>query len=121
MRPPQDLRSLAARIKAAQAPEITAMRGWLKDWGEPTGMGHMDHGMPGMMSAEDMGRLKQAKGAAFDERFVRMMIAHYEGAIQMAGTEPAQGRDAGARKPARTIESSQRAEIEQMKRILDRL
>ncbi|GAA2296725.1 DUF305 domain-containing protein [Nonomuraea roseoviolacea subsp. roseoviolacea] len=118
-----EVRKLAATIKAAQDPEITTMRGWLKDWGkpEPTGMGHMDHGMPGMMSAEDMDKLKDARGTAFDRQFVRMMIAHHEGAIQMAGTELAQGRNPDARKLARSIQSSQQAEIDQMKKILERL
>ncbi|MBN6050655.1 DUF305 domain-containing protein [Nonomuraea sp. RK-328] len=118
-----EVKALAAKIKAAQDPEITTMRGWLKDWGkpEPTDMGHMDHGMPGMMSAEDMDKLKDAKGTAFDKQFVRMMIAHHEGAIQMAGTELAQGRNADAKKLAQGIASSQQAEIDQMKKILDRL
>ncbi|NUW43601.1 DUF305 domain-containing protein [Nonomuraea rhodomycinica] len=118
-----EVKKLAAKIKAAQDPEIATMTGWLQGWGkpEPTGMGHMDHGMPGMMSAEDMDQLKDAKGAAFDKQFVRMMIAHHEGAIQMARTELAQGRDDAAKKLAQSIQSSQQAEIDQMKQILDRL
>lgn len=43
------VKSLAARVKAAQVPEITQMSGWLKAWGQPvptgSGMGsHMGSG-----------------------------------------------------------------------------
>nr|WP_082534897.1 DUF305 domain-containing protein [Nonomuraea pusilla] len=119
-----EVKKLAATIKAAQDPEIETMRGWLEAWGRPEsagGAGHMGHGMPGMMSDADMDLLKKAKGAAFDEKFVQMMIAHHEGAIEMARTERAQGADAGAKKLADAIESAQQAEVEQMRAILDRL
>jgi uncharacterized protein (DUF305 family) len=41
------LKSLAAQIKAAQAPEITTMTGWLTSWGRPTAA-PSGHTMPGM-------------------------------------------------------------------------
>ncbi|MEV0197144.1 DUF305 domain-containing protein [Nonomuraea sp. NPDC050691] len=118
-----EIKELATKIKDAQAPEIKTMRGWLEEWGkpEPTGMGHMDHGMPGMMSAEDMDKLKDAKGAAFDKQFVRMMIAHHEGAIHMAEIEQAQGQNPDAKELAKSIAASQQAEIEQMRTIQNRL
>ncbi|MEV0143850.1 MULTISPECIES: DUF305 domain-containing protein [unclassified Nonomuraea] len=118
-----EIKELATKIKDAQAPEIKTMRGWLEDWGkpEPTGMGHMDHGMPGMMSAEDMGKLKDAKGTAFDKQFVRMMMAHHEGAIHMATIERTQGQNPDAEELAKSIAASQQAEIEQMRKMLNRL
>ncbi|WP_101790292.1 DUF305 domain-containing protein [Nonomuraea indica] len=121
-----EVKELAAKIKAAQDPEIATMRGWLEEWGRPAptgteGMADMGHGMPGMMSPEDMGMLGKASGAAFDKRFTQMMIAHHKGAIEMARTEQQQGADPEAKELARTIESSQQAEVEQMQKILDRL
>ncbi|MFG3441589.1 DUF305 domain-containing protein [Nonomuraea sp. NPDC047897] len=121
-----EVKELAAKIKAAQDPEIKTMRGWLQEWGEPvpTGTGDlrgMGHGMPGMMSAEDMKELADAKGATFDKHFTEMMIAHHEGAVEMARTEQAEGADPEAKDLAKTIESSQQTEIEQMRQILDRL
>ena len=58
--------ALATRIKAAQAPEIEQMTGWLEDWNQPTGM-MTEHSMPGggmsgMVSAEDLDKLKAAQG-----------------------------------------------------------
>ncbi|MEU6719309.1 DUF305 domain-containing protein [Nonomuraea sp. NPDC046802] len=120
-----EIKELATKIKAAQDPEIKTLQGWLQEWGKPTGgmddMQGMDHGMPGMMSAEDMKKLEDAKGAAFDKQFAQMMIAHHEGAIQMAKTEQTQGANPEAKEMAKTIETAQQAEIEQMRKIIDRL
>ncbi|MEU8246443.1 DUF305 domain-containing protein [Nonomuraea sp. NPDC048916] len=116
-----EVRDLAAKIKAAQDPEIQTMRGWLKTWGRPESAGAMDHGMPGMMSGEEMNDLKTVKGAAFDKRFAQLMIAHHEGAIEMAQIEQAQGADTEAKALARGIETAQRAEVEQLRKIVDRL
>ncbi|GAA2912326.1 DUF305 domain-containing protein [Streptosporangium fragile] len=118
-----EVRELAAKIKAAQDPEITTMTEWLTSWGKPATPegGHAGHGMPGMMTEDDMAKLQAARGAEFDRLFCRLMIAHHEGAIEMARTEQEQGIDPRAKELAKTIETAQQAEIEQMRAILDRL
>jgi uncharacterized protein (DUF305 family) len=110
---------LAARIKAAQDPEIEQMRGWLEDWGQemPDAMDH--ESMSGMMSDEDMMGMEGASGAAFDEMFLTMMIEHHEGAIEQAETELDEGQNAEAKELAQTIIDAQQAEIEEMRGILD--
>ncbi|MDK9495952.1 DUF305 domain-containing protein [Streptomyces katrae] len=121
-----DVRALAEKIKKAQAPEIETMTGWLKAWGEkvPTGvsmngMGHGDDsGMPGMMDDQDMDRLGNARGNAFDTMFLTMMIDHHEGAIAMAKTEKQQGAYGPAKALADDIITSQTAEITQMRGML---
>ncbi|MEV4020434.1 DUF305 domain-containing protein [Nonomuraea angiospora] len=121
----KEVKELAAKIKAAQDPEIQTMKGWLTAWGKPMpseGMDHgMDHDMPGMMSEDDMKKLEAAKGGAFDRQFAELMIAHHNGAIQMARTEQAQGSNAEAKELAKTIETAQQAEVAQLREILDRL
>ncbi|MFD1934319.1 DUF305 domain-containing protein [Nonomuraea mangrovi] len=116
-----EIKKLAAKIKAAQDPEIQTMTGWLKAWGRPVPSGGMGHAMPGIMSEEQMKELKQAKGAAFDRRFAELMIAHHEGAIEMARTEKADGADPAAKELAETIESTQQAEVTELRQLLDRL
>ena len=80
---------LAARIEAAQDPEIEMLSGWLDEWA-PThawsGMDHggMGHGTGGMMSEQDMRGLMTATGAEFDRLFLEQMIAHHTGALEMA-------------------------------------
>ncbi|GIJ77246.1 Uncharacterized conserved protein, DUF305 family [Micromonospora phaseoli] len=124
---------LAVQIKDAQAPEITQLRHWLTQWGAPMpgadGDGHgtihstpeMDHEMPGMMSDADMAKLAAASGTEFDRQFLTMMIAHHEGAITMGEEEAAEGANPEARALAQRIITTQRAEIDTMKKILDRL
>ena len=118
-----EVRRLAAAIEQAQAPEIAQMRGFLAAWGapEPGGMGHggMGHGgMAGMMTGDQMRRLEQSTGAAFDRMFLEMMIAHHEGAVQMAQTELADGVDPQARALAQEIIDAQQSEITVMRRLL---
>ncbi|MFI7423887.1 DUF305 domain-containing protein [Nonomuraea sp. NPDC049684] len=116
-----EIKKLAADIKAAQDPEIQTMKGWLAEWGKPVPAGGMGHDMPGIMSAEDMKKLDGAKGAAFDRLFAEQMIAHHEGAIEMARTEQASGVNPQAKELAKAIESTQRAEVAQLRKLLDRL
>ncbi|OHX01562.1 DUF305 domain-containing protein [Micromonospora sp. WMMB235] len=133
-----ELKNLAAKIKAAQDPEITTMKGWLTAWGKPTdlpsdhsmpgmsatpghGMPGMDAGMPGMMSEQQMTDLAAAKGPAFDKMFAEMMIAHHKGAIDMARTEQADGSNPEAKALAAKIASDQAAEVQTLQKILDRL
>ncbi|MEO3799773.1 DUF305 domain-containing protein [Nonomuraea sp. B1E8] len=117
----KEIKELAAKIKAAQDPEIKTMRGWLAAWGKPMSSGGMGHDMAGMMSEEDMTKLEGAKGAAFGRQFVDMMIAHHNGAIEMARTEQSQGANPEAKALAKTIETAQQAEVEQLQEILERL
>ncbi|GAB3057465.1 DUF305 domain-containing protein [Micromonospora schwarzwaldensis] len=143
-----ELKNLAARIKAAQDPEITTMKGWLTAWGKPADLpdnhsmpgtsatpghdmpsmsatpGHdmpgMNAGMPGMMSEQQMTDLAAAKGAAFDTMFAEMMIAHHNGAIDMARTEQAEGSNPEAKALAARIAADQAAEVQTLQKILDR-
>jgi uncharacterized protein (DUF305 family) len=78
----------------------------------------MDSGMPGMMSAEDMAHLRNASDAEFQDMWLQMMIEHHEGAIEMARVEAADGTYPGAISLARSITTSQAAEIEQIKQLL---
>ncbi|MCW3814483.1 DUF305 domain-containing protein [Micromonospora sp. DR5-3] len=123
-----EVKKLAAQIKAAQGPEIATMTDWLAAWGRPApppGAGHgmpgMDHGMPGMMSDGDLAKLKASSGVDFDRQFLTMMIAHHEGAITMAREELARGANPDARALAQRIADTQQAEIDTMRKLLDRL
>ncbi|MFG3709636.1 DUF305 domain-containing protein [Micromonospora sp. NPDC047730] len=121
-----EVKRLAGEIKAAQAPEIATMSGWLSAWGRPVPSPgaetpHMDHGMPGMMSDADMEKLTAASGREFDRQFLTMMIAHHEGAVTMARDELARGVNAEAKALAQQIVTTQQAEIDTMEKILGRL
>jgi len=118
----EELRALADRIEAAQAPEIELMSGWLSQWGAPSpdsgvGMGmHDGHG--GMMSDDQMADLGNAAGMTFDRMWLAMMIEHHEGAIEMAQTQLVNGESPAALRLAQSIITSQAAEINEMKTML---
>lgn len=123
---------LAARIGAAQGPEIAIMTGWLQEWGaevpEPgamdgmSGMDGMDRGgMGGMMTPEEMTQLGQASGAAFDRMFLEMMSEHHRGAVEMAQVELDDGSDPEAMQLAQNIVDTQQAEITEMEELLQQL
>jgi uncharacterized protein (DUF305 family) len=112
-----EVKKLAAQIEAAQTPEIEQMTRWLTAWGKPISTG-MGHDMPGAMSHEDMVKLEAATGQAFDTQFLRMMIVHHDGAIQMAKEEQAKGTNPEAKKLAEDIIRGQSAEIARMRQLL---
>ncbi|MFF8595548.1 DUF305 domain-containing protein [Streptomyces sp. NPDC015220] len=131
----QQVKDLAASIRKAQDPEIDTMTGWLRAWGatvpeadasgmgdmpgmDHSGSGHSGSSMPGMMSDSDMGELEKLSGAAFDQAFLRMMIGHHQGAVDMARTEQAKGVYGPATTLAKSIITSQSAEIAGMRKSL---
>ncbi|TFD11287.1 DUF305 domain-containing protein [Cryobacterium sp. TMT1-2-2] len=115
----QDVVDLATQIKAAQAPEIETMQGWLRDWdATEDGMAGMDHGTGGMMSDDDMMELQDASGADAGALYLTQMIMHHAGAIAMAGAELNDGEHADALALAEAIVSSQTGELTVMNDLL---
>jgi uncharacterized protein (DUF305 family) len=122
------VRDLATRIKNDQGPEIATMTSWLQTWhappasndpGQGSAMGGMDRAaMAGMMSNQQMSQLSNSSGPAFDRLFLLMMIAHHEGAVQMATTELATGQNTDAKNLATAIQRSQTAQIGTMRQLL---
>jgi len=128
--------SLAQEIKAAQAPEIETIRGWLTQWGV-AGAPSMTSGMPGqdmpghgsmpgmsgdgMMSPDDMTALQDAQGTEASRLFLTQMIEHHKGAISMAQNEIGNGEYEPAIEMAHQISSSQQDEITSMEQLLQSL
>ncbi len=125
---------LATQIKAAQGPEITQMRGWLQQWGNPpmppmgSGDGHGGHDMGGMsgdamgmMSDQEMSALEAAGGAEASRLFLTGMITHHQGAIDMARDEIDDGKFAPAIELAHSIVKTQQQEIDTMKGLIGTL
>lgn len=142
---------MATQIKAAQAPEIQQMQGWLDAWnmgmndmpghggmgdmpghGGMNGSGSMAPGMPGMggmgmggmdgmLSPAEMQSLRDAQGVDADKLFLTGMIKHHEGAITMAQNEIKNGEFPEAIELATAIVQSQQKEIDSMNEILKTL
>jgi uncharacterized protein (DUF305 family) len=109
---------LATQIKNAQDPEIALMKDLLAAWGQPlVAEGDVDHStmMSGMMSADELAELGTLTGPAFDAAWAAAMIAHHEGAIEMAETVLADGNNAEILTLAKAIIDAQQAEIETLR------
>ncbi|CAL9369413.1 DUF305 domain-containing protein [Streptomyces sp. enrichment culture] len=117
------VKRLAERIKAAQAPEIGAMRGWLETHGkaEPgeevdgEDGGHDHAAMPGMATEAQLGQLRAARGEVFDTLFLKLMIAHHQGAITMATEVKGQGNNIQVEEMADDVVAQQTSEITRMR------
>ncbi|BCK66746.1 hypothetical protein Srufu_006990 [Streptomyces libani subsp. rufus] len=111
---------LAGRIAAAQGPEIGAMKGWLSSHGgdhEAGGHPHHDGEMPGMATADELDRLRAARGARFDALFLKLMTAHHQGAVFMATEVLSEGNNALVEEMASEVIAQQGAEVGRMRRI----
>ncbi|MEV7569585.1 DUF305 domain-containing protein [Streptomyces tanashiensis] len=110
------VKKVAERISAAQRPEIDAMEGWLKNNGGPRAQGaHDHHSMPGMASEAQLKELRSAKGKAFDELFLKLMITHHEGAVTMAAEVLGEGNNVLVEEMANDVIAQQTSEINRMR------
>ncbi len=107
---------IAERIKAAQGPEIELMESWLEDWGVEEGSAGMDHG-DGMMTEADMTALRDADGATAGRLFLDQMVAHHEGAVDMAEAALESAEDPDVRALAEQVIEDQNAEIAEMQEL----
>ncbi|MFJ4622134.1 DUF305 domain-containing protein [Streptomyces sp. NPDC088812] len=140
------VKALASRIAATQGPEIEALRSWLSAHGEDDGStadgasagstadgtsagstagsgstadgGHDHAAMPGMATEAQMGKLRAARGKAFDELFLTLMITHHEGALTMAADVKAQGNNIRVEEMADDVVAEQTTEITRMRAML---
>lgn len=107
---------LAERIAAAQRPEISAMQGWLKDHGsDDKPAEHAHAAMAGMATEAQLATLRAAKGKAFDELFLTLMITHHEGAVTMATDVKGQGNNVRVEEMADDVIAQQTSEINRMR------
>jgi uncharacterized protein (DUF305 family) len=124
------MRLLVSDISLTQQAQIGMMQGWLGVWGLPIGssepamawMGHPTDGlMPGMATPDEIDRLYTLPPDRADILFLRLMIAHHETAIPMAQAVLKRTDEPEVRQLATSIIGSQRAEIENMKAMVEKM
>lgn len=90
----EEVRQLAASIGNALSISTQQYINWLTEWNEeylnlsyfPEMEGHdMYPTHPGMARLADLRSLETATGRLVDELFLRLMIAHHEGVVEIAG------------------------------------
>lgn len=128
----EEIRLLASRIINAQSDEIRLMRQWLEardlpaphvaESGEVMAHGDQHMHMAGMLTPEQLDELRAARGADFDEAYLRLMIQHHSGAVSMVHelfAEDGAAHDDLTFKLASDIQVDQRSEIGRMSRMLE--
>lgn len=128
------VRGLAFDIGTTQTNQVGRMQGWLTLWGETisggermswmgsgemagghTGHSSADGGlMPGMATEEELAELRTLRGTAFDVQFLKLMLRHHQGGLEMAEYAEEQGGTAAVRNLASSIAESQTAEADLM-------
>ncbi|MBI3261655.1 MAG: DUF305 domain-containing protein [Acidobacteria bacterium] len=125
----EDMRKLGLRMELSQSDEIKMMQRWLEVRGQEVPGEHAHHMpgapmMPGMLTAEEMDRLAETKGPAFDRLFLEGMIKHHGGALVMVDelfAKAGAGQDSEIFAFASDVVADQRAEIERMAAMLKEL
>ena len=104
-----------------QEREIAKMSEWREQWfeGNSEAVNLEFPGMADGVRGMDMKKLESLKGSEFDVEFIRQMIPHHEGAVEMA--KAIKGRDGRAelKELADDIITAQQAEIKQMREWLN--
>ncbi len=124
---------LCARIINAQNDEIAVMQQWLRERNQtvpepnPKGMKMVMDGvehvmpMPGMLTDQQMTELTAARGKEFDQLFLKYMIQHHQGAVEMVKTlisSRGAALDETVFKVASDINVDQETEIARMQKML---
>lgn len=117
---------LAQRIVSSQKDEILFMQDWLISRDESAHYEMLDHHMKmmGMATKKEIEDLSMLKGVNFDERFLRLMIAHHHGAIKMVETlknQPGSAFDQILNDFVSDLDNDQSIEIERMNSLLSNL
>jgi uncharacterized protein (DUF305 family) len=74
-----------------------------------------------MMTDEELAGLENSMGSDFEKMWLTMMLAHHKGAIKMAETVIADGKDTRVKTLAETIISAQQKELELINLLLANL
>jgi uncharacterized protein (DUF305 family) len=113
------VRKIASQIIKAQKPEINQMLYWLAAKDAPIEMGH-DMKMSGMLSEAKIADMKKLTGNQFDLPFLKAMIEHHQGALDML-LMLSSSKNSEAKGLANSIRAVQSSEISSMRILLKNL
>jgi uncharacterized protein (DUF305 family) len=74
--------------------------------------------MPGMASSDELDALARSSGAAADQLFFELMVAHHTGGVEMAAFAADNAAEERTRSLARSIVDSQGDEIAELRSVM---
>lgn len=116
-----DLIKLASGITSTQESEIKMLAGMVTQWSaqpDADTRGPAETAMTGMVDSATLTKLGSLNGPDFDKLWLRSMISHHQGAIDMANTEAKNGKDPDAIAMAKKMAGVQQGEVNQMVKML---
>ena len=130
-----EIREIAYDIATGQQAQIGIMQTWLVDWGlSPTGsqpkMAWMPNGtkellpdgrMPGMATDDELNKLRNLSGTAFDVLFCQLMLRHHLGGIHMASGLLSVSHNRQVTDLATTMKNAQQNEVTNLRRLLTQM
>ena len=140
----QEIRLLAYDIATAQSQQAGQMHGWLNVWGlpqaaaepsmtwmtrpAPGGSGHQHAAagtshvpgerMPGLATDAELTQLRSLTGVDAEKLFLKLMIAHHNGGIDMAEAVLARTTNKTVSSLARGMVKAQQSEVDYMEGLL---
>jgi uncharacterized protein (DUF305 family) len=118
----EDLKQLTTEMIEDQGEEIAKMTEWRNAWFPEKPKPAINMDLPGMshgMGGMDLAKLGALKGTEFDKEFVKQMIPHHEGAVEMAKDLANRTQRTELKELGGSIVTDQQAEIEDMKEWAD--
>ncbi|WP_019812281.1 DUF305 domain-containing protein [Saccharomonospora halophila] len=114
------VRDLAERIAAAQEPETDQLLAMLRMWGEDVTPGgdSGEHEHSHLMTEETFQQLHDTTGTEFDTLWLRTMLEHHRGAVEIAQAQLDDGSDTLATMYAEKIVDRQTRQITEMRELL---
>lgn len=112
-----DLLKLASGITSTQMSEIKTLVNMVTQWSaqpDADTRGPADMAMTGMVDPGTLTKLGTLNGPDFDKLWLRSMISHHEGAVDMANREASKGNNPDAIAMAKKMATVQQDEINQM-------
>ena len=112
------LKQVASAIGAAQVPQIETLSSWLVSWGQPVPEGPRTTSGGAAISTEDLRKLSDATGPAFEQLWLQTMIRHQQVALAVAQTEVSKGTNPGVKAMAATMLDVRKAQVATMQKLL---
>lgn len=112
-----EIKKLCTDIISSQTKEIEQMRAWRDSWfgGKEPAVNMQLAGMADSMKGMDLKKLGTLTGEDYDQEFIRQMIPHHAGAVEMSKEAISRSSRPEVKTLAEAIIKAQDQEIKQMK------